>query len=270
MLAYNTQCSDAGFNCTRIPRWSNPEVTYFGDPTGIEIGEAEEAHNEFVLDRSMCWAADFRTEPDCSDCTIYLGCNNYDPGTDNGVSTFIDIYDAMPYANPFGDDIQVCVVTFGDNNGSSEAFNVKDEDGNILGQTASSEECAYPGRICYDISPGVFNEWVADGAVYFELDPTSNAINPDLCSANRACVEILFPGDSPDCIAGGTYGTPGQQQMLPAGTYEFSGDVTLTDFYVEPGASVLLKCKGEVTLAESFTVDATSQCTVEESQGCVE
>ena len=34
IMAYNRQCSDLGFDCTRVQYFSNPNVTYLGDPTG--------------------------------------------------------------------------------------------------------------------------------------------------------------------------------------------------------------------------------------------
>jgi hypothetical protein len=269
VMAYNDQCSDAGFNCTRITQWSNPDVNYLGDPTGEIIGDPDEAHNAFILDRSMCWASEFRTEPDCSGCSIRIGCANYDPNTDNGVSTLVQIHEAMPFANPFAGNVQVCVVTFGDNNSSSEDFDVKDENGTVLGLTAASAECAYPGRACFDISPALYNSWLADGGTYFELAPTTNSINPDLCSANRACVEILIP-DAPDCLPGGAYGESGEIRMLPPGTYDFSGNVTLTGFYLPAGALVTMRCNGEINLEEILELEPTSQLIVEENTGCPE
>lgn len=35
VMAYNNACSDAGTSCTRLQYWSNPSVTYFGDPMGV-------------------------------------------------------------------------------------------------------------------------------------------------------------------------------------------------------------------------------------------
>ena len=35
IMAYQNQCSDAGFGCDRIMRFSNPNQTYLGDPLGV-------------------------------------------------------------------------------------------------------------------------------------------------------------------------------------------------------------------------------------------
>ena len=38
IMAYNSECSDRGFNCNRLQYWSNPAVSYGGDPMGVSIG----------------------------------------------------------------------------------------------------------------------------------------------------------------------------------------------------------------------------------------
>lgn len=35
IMAYESQCDDAGFRCSHIPRFSNPRLTFRGDPLGI-------------------------------------------------------------------------------------------------------------------------------------------------------------------------------------------------------------------------------------------
>ena len=35
IMAYNNQCADAGFGCSNIKRFSNPNQTYLGDPLGV-------------------------------------------------------------------------------------------------------------------------------------------------------------------------------------------------------------------------------------------
>ena len=39
IMAYNTKCSDNGFNCTRLQFWSNPGITFGGDPMGTQSTE---------------------------------------------------------------------------------------------------------------------------------------------------------------------------------------------------------------------------------------
>jgi hypothetical protein len=60
MMAYNNACSDYGFNCTRILYWSNPEVSYNGDPTGIAEGQANAADNRKTLNNTAYTVANFR------------------------------------------------------------------------------------------------------------------------------------------------------------------------------------------------------------------
>lgn len=38
VMAYNNHCAALGFNCVRIPYFSNPDVSYNSDPTGVPIG----------------------------------------------------------------------------------------------------------------------------------------------------------------------------------------------------------------------------------------
>ena len=60
VMAYNAECYDSGFNCTRIPYWSNPNVTYGGDPMGVPEGEAEAADNRKTLNNTAATVANFR------------------------------------------------------------------------------------------------------------------------------------------------------------------------------------------------------------------
>ena len=55
VMAYNDACADLGFNCTRIPYWSNPSVTYGGYATG-----ASNADNQLNLDNTAWTVANFR------------------------------------------------------------------------------------------------------------------------------------------------------------------------------------------------------------------
>lgn len=48
VMAYNDDCEDSGFDCDRLPYFSNPSVTYFGDAMGVS-GEND---NELALENS--------------------------------------------------------------------------------------------------------------------------------------------------------------------------------------------------------------------------
>ncbi|MEM1120982.1 MAG: M12 family metallo-peptidase, partial [Bacteroidota bacterium] len=64
VMAYNSQCAASGFNCSRIGYWSNPNVTNTGDPMGSTTSGAE-ADAAYLLNRSICQVADFRSMPTC-------------------------------------------------------------------------------------------------------------------------------------------------------------------------------------------------------------
>ena len=69
ILAYNNNCStEWGFNCTRIPYWSNQSVNYNTgtgggpgsgiDPMGIATTDPDPADNTYSLNRSICLVSD--------------------------------------------------------------------------------------------------------------------------------------------------------------------------------------------------------------------
>lgn len=66
IMAYNNQCSDAGFSCTRLNRWSNPGLTYNGDPTGIAIGNTQPSDEAYAFYRMACLVAAFRADASSS------------------------------------------------------------------------------------------------------------------------------------------------------------------------------------------------------------
>lgn len=55
VMAYNDACADLGFNCTRIPYWSNPNVYYDGVPVGTAS-----ANNRLTLNNTAWTVANFR------------------------------------------------------------------------------------------------------------------------------------------------------------------------------------------------------------------
>jgi len=72
IMAYNSECSDHGFNCTRLQYWSNPNVRYGGDPMGVSIGTSTvcragdlghppcDADNRQTLNNTAYTVANFR------------------------------------------------------------------------------------------------------------------------------------------------------------------------------------------------------------------
>ena len=59
IMAYNDQCSEAGFTCTELLRFSNAEQAYEGDPLGVAEGnDAADARRSLNATRQL--VADFR------------------------------------------------------------------------------------------------------------------------------------------------------------------------------------------------------------------
>jgi hypothetical protein len=60
VMAYNDECSDSGFNCARLNYWSNPDVSYGGDPMGVPEGQTDAADNRKTLNNTAYTVANFR------------------------------------------------------------------------------------------------------------------------------------------------------------------------------------------------------------------
>ena len=56
VMAYNNQCAAYGIYCTRLPYWSNPDITYGGVPMGVE----NIADNTRCLNNTAYTVANFR------------------------------------------------------------------------------------------------------------------------------------------------------------------------------------------------------------------
>ncbi len=73
IMAYNTECSDAGTYCSRILYWSNPDKTYNDDPMGVPPGTSTtcveddlnhppcDADNRLTLNNTAYTVANFRS-----------------------------------------------------------------------------------------------------------------------------------------------------------------------------------------------------------------
>jgi hypothetical protein len=71
VMAYDDECFNQGFSCTRIPYWSNPDVLYEGDPTGVDPNAPDSADNARTLNNTAFAVANFRPSEFC--------CHNVDP-----------------------------------------------------------------------------------------------------------------------------------------------------------------------------------------------
>jgi hypothetical protein len=93
VMAYNGQCSSAGFSCTRQQHFSNPDVTIDGDPTGIAAGDPDSADNASTLDNSAFTVANFRSSSLC--------CSISDPNApDSDCDGILDDADPCTNRNP--------------------------------------------------------------------------------------------------------------------------------------------------------------------------
>jgi hypothetical protein len=63
IMAYNNHCSDNGFNCSRIARWSNPTLNISGDATGRAIGISNPSYEIYGFQRFACVVSQFRVSP---------------------------------------------------------------------------------------------------------------------------------------------------------------------------------------------------------------
>src|SRR4030067_2904062 len=59
-MAYNTECGDNGFSCTRLQYWSNPDALYGGVPMGVPEGQSNAADNRKTLNNTAYTVANFR------------------------------------------------------------------------------------------------------------------------------------------------------------------------------------------------------------------
>ncbi len=66
ITAYNDECTHSGVSCTRLQYWSNPDLTYGGDPMGVPEGQPNAADNRKTLNNTAYTVANFRTSPSLS------------------------------------------------------------------------------------------------------------------------------------------------------------------------------------------------------------
>ncbi len=74
IMAYPNRCASAGFHCTRLLRFSNPDQTYQGDPLGVPAddpttGPDGPADGRLAINTIAPWVGSFRSEA-CTDFTV--------------------------------------------------------------------------------------------------------------------------------------------------------------------------------------------------------
>lgn len=110
VMAYNNQCSDLGFDCTRIQYWSNPNLTYGGAALGVPQGSANASDNHASLNNSAYVVSNWRNSATCGGgCS--LTCTATVPSTGtvgssvsfSATSTPVGCSGSPSYAWVFGD-----------------------------------------------------------------------------------------------------------------------------------------------------------------------
>lgn len=78
VMAYNSECSANGTNCTRLQYWSNPNVNYQGNAMGVGgSSNGSAADNARTLNNTLTTVANWRdsTGPNCGGSTGGGGCS---------------------------------------------------------------------------------------------------------------------------------------------------------------------------------------------------
>ena len=96
IMAYPTQCSDAGFRCPALLRFSNPSQTYLGDPLGVPgdddstdvTGSSDAAR---VLNETRLVVSNFRSRPyDGPPVGVSFGSASY-TATEGGIAATVTV-----------------------------------------------------------------------------------------------------------------------------------------------------------------------------------
>jgi len=82
IMAYGNSCSIQGISCSRLPFWSNPDITFNGDPMGINIAQNNPANAAYGLNRTSCVASQF-SEPSSNDIVWAVSSYLENPFYDN-------------------------------------------------------------------------------------------------------------------------------------------------------------------------------------------
>ncbi len=74
VMGYNDRCSDAGLDCERLLRFSNPDQSYLGDPLGVTADSAATgldgpADARLTLNNTARWVGSLRSES-CAEFTL--------------------------------------------------------------------------------------------------------------------------------------------------------------------------------------------------------
>jgi hypothetical protein len=200
-MAYNNGCSPT--NCTRLPYWSNPDVTYNGAVMGVPEGSFQAADNRKTLNNTAFTVANFRDSGGSPPATGPLVYNSHiinddnlgdSSGNSNGIAECgetIELFTSLfnqggNTATGVNADISTtsAYVTFPFNTssgypdigGSSSQFNNDDFDFQI----AANAPDDHPIQFTLDVTAGNGGPWSVDFIVPVTCTPTSgDSYEPD-------------------------------------------------------------------------------------------
>jgi len=185
-------------------------------------------------------------------CSFINACSDFAANTASGPgnTTVVDVSGTFPTSNVI--DVEICVTTNGDVSSNQETFDVTDEFGSSVGTTNSGGDCSGPTtQICFSPVLSDYYTWATDGVITVTFDPTTTAINPNLCFTNQACVEILIAESS--CVAVLDVVT----NPVPSGTYQAT-DTVKCAVDVDVSTDVMFKAGTEIYLKNGFFVPSNA------------
>jgi len=192
-------------------------------------------------------------------CEELIQCEPINSNVSNGPGNFTMIQLNGPFAAiaPAANFVQFCVSTRGDVNGSTEKFQILDEDGNFQGWTFSTADCIQHIKdFCFNVPVEDYNNWIVDNQIVFTFDPISTDINAGLCNSNEICLKLNIPLDeckvyAESAVGGGNYSSnhvlrSSTQLALPYHTVYTSEKRII----LKPGFSVPLGVNFESRIAD--------------------
>jgi len=132
-------------------------------------------------------------------CSEYLVSEPFSGAVASGPGNFTIVQFSGPFEfmAPASSEVQFCVSTRGDVSGSTEKFQIIDEEGVFIGWTKSTADCLqHIQEYCFNISRARFNNWLLDDNIEFLFDPISTDITANLCNYNEIRMEMKIPKDA--------------------------------------------------------------------------
>jgi len=141
--------------------------------------------------------SDYSSTTFIQNSSCYNACQNFSNNSSSGGSTIVNVNGNFISATTM---VDVCYTVEGDLSLPTETFNVFDENQNLIGTTTAHGDCSGPTSVvCIQVSASDYNNWISDNQITVTFTPTSNDINPFLCSTNQACVDIYVPDNNSNC-----------------------------------------------------------------------